>query len=104
MPQAIAMDMEELAAARDWIVKLRRRGRLQREHQTGGSVLMASLVADFRPTSTNGPFAYTFEVDTALNTVVNNVASLGAALDGIKTLVAAQGGIVDRVHIVVTTH
>jgi len=65
---------------------------------------MASLVADIRPTSTNGPFAYTFEVDGALNTVVNNVASLGAALDGIKTLVAAQGGVVDRVHIVVGTH
>lgn len=50
------------------------------------------IVADLKPTATNGPFAYTFSVDGVWETVVNNVANLGAGADAIKTLVANEPG------------
>lgn len=52
----------------------------------------AKIVADLRPSQVNGPFAYTYEVDGAWETVVNSVASLSAAADAIKTLVGAEPG------------
>lgn len=65
---------------------------------------MPSLVAEIRPTSSDSKWAYAFEVDGVLNTNVSGVANASAALDAIKALVIAQGGAIDRIHIVVGTH
>jgi len=71
----------------------------------GGTIVLArfnvtnsqeQMVAWIRPTVANGPFAYAFEVDGSLKTVVNNVATLGAAADAIKALVGAESGTFQR--------
>jgi hypothetical protein len=58
---------------------------------------MPRFVAEIRKTVSNGPYAYSFGLestsgDVTTQDVVNNVATAALALDGIKAKVGALGG------------
>jgi hypothetical protein len=51
--------------------------------------------------SSDNTYTYTFNVDGTVQTAVISVASIGAVIDAVKTLIAAQGGTVQRASLTV---
>ena len=63
---------------------------------------MASAKANIIKADTGGPFAYIYTSTIGAVTASDGVANAGAALDAIKTLVAAESGTIKQITINVT--
>jgi len=67
-----------------------------------GAADAATLRGTIYSAANNGPYVYTFEVNSALKYNVTGIANAGAAFDSVKARVSNEGGNISRVHVAAT--